>query len=161
MPVTYPDYSMRTRVLAASAVSIAHTGTTDETVLATVAIPAGIMGLNGRLRVTSLWSWTSSANTKTARCRFSGLSGSQVNAGAGTTTASIQLFNLIRNVNAANSQKFFNGTITPFNVPNAAAISTSAVDTSADQTVVFTAQLTNTGETITLQDYMVELISVP
>lgn len=156
MEIIFP--ASKTFILAANAVAIAHTGTVDETVLATVTVPGGAMGLNGRLRVISLWSWTNSANTKTARCRFSGISGTQVNAGAGTTTASTQLTNIIRNVNAANAQKYFNGTIAPFNIPNAAAIITSSVDTSVDQTLVFTAQLTNTGETITLQDYMVELI---
>src|SRR5687767_4986995 len=72
-------------LLAASPAAIAHTGTTDETVVATVVIPGGLMGTNGRLRVTSLWTWPNSANSKTVRVRFSGLSGTQVNAGVGTT----------------------------------------------------------------------------
>src|SRR5688500_18573615 len=104
MPVTYPDFSMRTRVLAASAVAIAHTGTTDETVLATLTIKAGIMGTNGRLRVTSFWSYPNSANSKTVRQRFSGLSGTQVNAALATTTQSVQLHNIIRNNNSATAQ---------------------------------------------------------
>lgn len=160
MPVTYPDYSMRTRVLAASAVAIAHTGTTDETVLATVTIKAGVMGTNGRLRVTSLWSWPTSANNKTVRHRFSGLSGTQVNAIVATTTQSGQMFNIIRNNNAANAQKYFNGTVVPYQNVTTGLI-TSAVDTSVDTSLVFTAALANTGETITLQDYMVELIAAP
>src|SRR5213079_2421852 len=52
-------------VLAQSAVAASVTGTLTETVLATIAIPAGAMGVNGAIRVTALWSYTNSADTKT------------------------------------------------------------------------------------------------
>lgn len=147
------------RLLAASPTAVPHTGTTAETVLATVLIPGGAMGPIGRLRVISLWSYTNSANSKTMRIRLGGIAGLQVAAQVSTTTATVQTWQLIRNVNAENVQKMFNASSpVPFQTAATAALVTGAVNTAVDQNLVFTATLANTGETITLEDYMVELI---
>ena len=62
--------------LGTSAVQVATGAVTTEEVLATITIPAGIMGLNGRLRFSADGALTSSGNTKTIRVRFGGIGGS-------------------------------------------------------------------------------------
>src|SRR5882757_8754527 len=52
------------RLLQKSGVSVPLTGSTSETVLATIPIPANLLGANGQLRIKAQWSCTSSAGTK-------------------------------------------------------------------------------------------------
>lgn len=147
------------RVLAASAVAVSHTGDTTETALASVTLPGGAMGANGILRITSVWSYTNSANSKTARYRLggSGVSGATLmNIGA-TTSVGNMTQRVIQNRNAQNSQF----TSAPaagasFGV-SANAGATAAVDTSSDQLVVISGQLANASETIGLESYLVEI----
>lgn len=144
-------------VLAQSAVAAALTGSTAETVLATISLPAGAMGANGVLRVTSLWSYTNSANVKTLRGRLGGLAGTQFLSQAATTTVSARLQFQVQNRNAANSQ--VGGALNAsFGVSGQVAI-TSAINTAVAQDIVLTGQLASAGETITLEAYLVELSS--
>jgi hypothetical protein len=142
------------RVLAASAAPVSHTGDALETALATIAIPAGAMGPNGQLRVTTQWSYTNSANNKTLRVRFGGTSGTSYLAQTSTATASAVFQNRMANRGAANSQ--VGNSNTAFGA-SAAAIVTSAVDTDAAVNLVLAAQLANAGENVTLESYLIEL----
>lgn len=146
------------RILASSAVAVTHTGNTSETVLATVTIPAGIMGLNGALRINSLWSTPGgSGNSKTCRIRLGGISGGTVFAIANTTNLSIfDPSRIVHNRNSASSQSM-RATNSSGGATSAAA-ATLSVDTSVALDLVFTANLANSGESITLEEYMVELI---
>ena len=145
-------------VLASSAVAVSHTGNTNETVLATVTIPAGAMGLNGALRITSTWSHPGgSANNKTMRIRLGGISGTTFMFVVLTANVSSQdPFRIIQNRNSASSQicKAQGSLGTTSNSANV----TGTVNTANAQDLVFTAQLANGGETITLEQYTVELI---
>lgn len=137
------------------------TGTVNETALATFTIPGGTMGANGALRVTFMFSFTGSTNIKTLRLRFGGVSGT-IYSLLGTATAtfvSAQFMTIIRNRNSASSQIGFStaGGSSPF-VLNSTANITSSVDTSNDVDVVITGQLASSGETITLQSAMVEVL---
>lgn len=146
-------------LLASSAVAVTHTGDTSETVLATVSIPAGIMGLNGALRINSLWSTPGgSGNNKTCRTRLGGISGTQILATANTTQLSLgDIGRLFQNRASASSQIMRNpGTFASGG--SSAAMSTASVNTAIAQDLVFTAQLASAGESITLEQYMVELI---
>lgn len=145
-------------LLASSAVPVSHTGDTSETVLATVPIPAGLMGLNGALRINSLWSTPGgSGNNKTCRIRLGGISGGTVFAIANTTNLSIFDTNrIVHNRNSASSQSL-RATNSSGGATSAAA-ATLSVDTSVAVDLVFTASLANSGESITLEEYMVELI---
>ncbi len=146
-------------ILASSAVASSITGTTTETALATVTIPAGAMGATGMLRVSTQWSYTNSANNKTIRIRFGGMSGTQYLSVTPTTTASLRdIPRLIMNRNATNSQ--IGGVVsgTAGYAPTTGSCVTSAVDTTSAVDLVMTAALANTGETITLESYLVELI---
>lgn len=140
-------------VLAQSAVPASVTGTVSETVLATIPIPAGAMGLNGVLRIAPIWSYTNSANNKVLRVYFGGVLLQSITR---TTTASEDWFFTIRNRGAANSQVRSPG-VTPQG-GTATAVPTSSVDTSVAQTLEFRGTLANTGETITLEAYIVELL---
>ena len=146
-------------VLAASAVAASITGTTSETVLATVSIPAGAIGPNGILRVTSQWSYTNSANNKILRLRLGGLSGSTFFDVTQTTTAVyVDLGRLIHNVNSNAAQKSRGASVTGAGSTGTAHI-TRTVDTTVALDLVFTGQLANTGETVTLESYVVELLA--
>jgi hypothetical protein len=144
------------RVLGQSSVAVSHTGDTNETTLATVTVPANRMGANGRLRITAHWTYTNSANNKIPRIRFGG---SQVAGTTETTTVQRMTQLQIGNRNALNSQivsATANTTFTGFGTTSTAA-TTLTIDTTADRSVTMTGQLANTGETITLESYVVEL----
>lgn len=144
-------------LLARSGAAASVTGTASETALATIAIPAGLMGTDGQLRVRALFTGTNSANAKTMRVRFGGISGTEYYGAAVTTTPQLQGTWFIANRGAANSQIGFVSTSTGFGNSSDANV-TSSVDTSADTTLVISAQLANSGETYTLASYSVELL---
>lgn len=144
------------RVLAKSAVAVSHTGDTNETTLATITVPAGAMGPNGFITVRTQWSYTNSANTKTLRVKFGGTT---LIAPAPTTTASLRQSIEIFNRDSASSQM-----ITPNSTNTASAygatttaVGTAAINTANAADIVLTAQLANSGETATLESYVVEL----
>ncbi len=141
------------RVLAASAVAVSHTGSTSETTLATVSVPAGAIGANGALRVTMVWSYTNSANAKTARMRLGGTSFLVFNA---TTTSSARIEHQIHNVNSEGAQKGWVNNGTAFG-SSTGTIVTASIDTTVAQDITFRGGLANAGETITLESYLVEL----
>lgn len=141
------------RVLASSGVAASHTGDTLDTTLATVAVPAGAMGPNGALRITALWSWTNSANTKRLRFYLGGAAVSAVNV---TTNGALALQRLLQNRNSPASQVAFQtGVTNSFAVGSVA--STLSVNTSLAQDLTFTGGLVDSGETITLESYLVEM----
>lgn len=149
------------RVLAASgaAASLANPGHTNETTLATINVPAGLMQANGALRVWSLWTVTSSANNKTIRYRLGGAAGAQCLACVLTTSIGFNAARIIHNRNAQNSQvTYVPSTTNAFN-SNAGANSFSAIDMSASQDLLLTAQLALGTETATLEAYIVEVLS--
>lgn len=144
------------RVLAASAVAAAHSGNTSETALASVQIPGGAMGPNGALRITTLWSYTNSANNKTLRIRLGGISGAGYLGNNVTTTATLRHQQIIQNRNAQNAQ--IGGFVSPMPIgASTSAPATSSIDTGAPVDLVISGQLANAGETVALESYMVEL----
>jgi hypothetical protein len=132
-----------------------HTGDLTETTLATVTIPANSMGANGLLRVTLLWSFTNSANIKHLITRFDGIAGTIFSHLQPTANARARQQFLIANRGATNLQV---GQPVDLIGPgfSTAALVAGAIDTTADRDLVFNAQLANTGETITLEEYLVE-----
>jgi hypothetical protein len=152
-----PEPDQGWQVLAQSYVAVSHTGTTGEVTLGTYTLPANRMGANGAVKVTAHWSYTSSGNNKVPRIRFGG------SLAAGTTeTATAQRMTqiIIGNRNSLSSQIVSatgNTTFTGFGVVNVAA-TTLSIDTTADRAIAITGQLANTGETITLESYVIELM---
>lgn len=147
-----------TIVLAQSAVAVAHTGTTAETTLATITIPANTMGANGRVEIEVLWTHTNNANTKTERVKFGATTFSSI---AVTTTATSRQNCFVANRGATNSQVGgqpggIGANLGPYGV-GTASITTAAIDTTAAVNITFTAQLANAADTITLESYSVKL----
>jgi len=156
------------RVLASSNVatprnSVNGAGDATEATLVTVTVPAGAMGPNGLLRITTVWTYTNSANNKNIRVRLgaasAGLSGTSYLAVTQTTSASFRDQRQIGNRNAQNSQVGGFAGSTAFTQGSAANV-TSAVDTSAASELVFTTAWggATSGETITLESYLVEIL---
>lgn len=144
------------RVLAQSAVASAVTGTASETTLATYTLRGGTIGLNGTLRITPLFSFTNSANNKTFKVKLGSTAFSSITL---TTFGGSMIPVHIRNRNSHVSQIGF----APFGQTGYGVISSNptlagTIDTSVDQTITITGQLANTGETITLEGYTIELL---
>lgn len=144
-------------VIASSALATSVTGTTTETVLGTITIPAGAMGANGWIRATALWSFTSSANNKSLRIRLGGASGTVYQNITATATLSSMTQRLIMNRNSLSSQ--VGAAIASANSfgLQSGTLPTSTINTGVAQDLVFTGQLTNTSEFITLEGYTIEL----
>jgi hypothetical protein len=132
------------------------TGTTTETVAFTYTIPPGLLGLNGSLLVEARRTHTNSANAKTGRVRLGGLAGASLDGPQVTAFNTSFHTSRVQNRNAANSQIGGNGALNL--TASANAFSTSAVDTSVAQDLVYTLQLANSGESITLESIRVILV---
>lgn len=146
-------------LLGASAVAASVTGTTNETVLATVAIPAGAMGTNGAIQICATWSITNSSNNKITRVRLGGIGGTAFVGVTLTTTVTFSDIRRVRNRNSASSQVASTSAATTVGAGvTTAAVTTGTVDTSVAQDLVFTGQLASAAETITLEMYEVWLL---
>lgn len=149
------------RVIGASAVAVTLTGSTDEAALAAFTLPGGALGPNGALRITTVYSFTNSANSKTMRYRLGGLGGTAIMAVSATTTVSNMVQRTIQNRGVQDSQvaaptgnngSFGNSGNSP---------GTAALDTAQDQVIALTGQLASSGETITLESWLAEACYMP
>jgi len=127
------------RVLAQSAVPVSVGGTLAEITLASYTLPGNLMGLNGAVRVTGLWSHTNSANTKTLRAK---LATQAFAAKAQTTTSSYHHQFVVRNRNSVTSQVGMQSGITGGFGSDGSGVQFTAFNTAVDQTITFTAQTT-------------------
>lgn len=143
-------------VIAQSGAAVSHTGDAAEFTLATIPIPAGTLGANGQLRLWTVWSVTNSANNKILRARVGATAIQSVTL---TTTLTAQLYYALYNRGVTNSQVgFVNFTSSPFGT-NTNAVNTYALDFSQAQTLTITGQLANSGETVALEAYCVEVLN--
>ena len=138
------------------------TGTTSETVFATLAMPAGVMGVNGLIAVATSWEATNNANVKNGRLRLgasgAGTGGTSMRTAAMASGAAwMELFQF-KNNNASNVQQAFNTSSGTFGVGSGgSAAVTAAIDTSAAFELAFTGQLTNSGDSLILKAWSVTL----
>lgn len=150
------------RVIASAASQLTLTGGTvnTETIIATIQIPAGAMGINGRVRVTAVWGVTNNANTKRVRARFGGIAGTIFGSLDLTASTFVRTQHEIANRAAANSQVAApNGLASAFGA-NTGTLVTGAIDTSAVVDLVLTGTLvTANTDAITLESYLVELLT--
>lgn len=145
------------RIVGKGSVASSITGTTNETVLATVTIPGGSIGPNGIIRIYSLWSNTNDASGKTARIRLNGL-GTQAIMGSNLSTSGVYAdFRQVHNVNSQSSQKVMQFTYLG-GLGASTTATTAAIDTSASISLVFTGQLTDSADTISIEAYTVEVM---
>jgi hypothetical protein len=148
-------------VLAASAVAVPLTGTTAETTLATISLPAGAMGPNGVVRITTMWTSTGNNGTKQPLIRFGGTSGTAYNPqqhAASASTISQRSLQLIHNRNSASSQMGHASGAGAGGWGQSSAITTSSVNTDNATDIVIRGQLANSADRLTLQSYLVEVL---
>ena len=155
-----PDTNMW-KVLAHDAAGWSHTGDTSETALVNVKIPGGYLGANGMVRITTLWTGTSSANNKSMKVRHaasSGVTGNTYTSVSTTTSATSKYQTEFHNRNSVSSQVGGLSAGTGGWGTTSLGLISGTVDTSADSYINITGQLANGGETLTLEAYTVEVL---
>lgn len=145
-------------ILAQSAVAITSPADTNENTLATITVPANAMGPNGRIRVWETWTVNNNANVKTRRTKIGGASGSVFNSANIASTVSQSCVSWIANVNNTAVQSGTAPGSSSGIGSSSSANDTAAVDTTAETTIVITAQKATGSDTMTLENYLVELI---
>ncbi len=158
-------------VLYASAISVSHTGTTAQTLLATIPVPGRRLGANGLLRIDAIFSTPgANSNAKNIAITYGGpiaggtqgttylyLFNAQINNGG--TNATHRGIWTMRNRGSESSQLFMpNSMPIDFQSRSSSAVGTAAVDTSVDQTIRIYATLANAADTVTLESIVVEVL---
>lgn len=136
-----------------SAVPVSVTGTTAETVLASINVPGGLIGPDGAIRITPVISVNNNANAKTFYVKFGGA----IIAGASMANmASTQVVAMMRNRGSNVSQVAYQGG-TGIG-PITANVLTAAIDTRIDQPVTISCTLAVSTDTCALEAYTIEII---
>jgi len=146
------------KILAASATAVTAPADTAENTLATITIPAGAMGLNGIVRIRAEWSYTGSTNSKTLLVKFGGTAFLSVGDTAAANTSAIGTCQ-IHNRNSASSQRGSGTVISNGATVFAGTVQTGSIDTTAAVTILIRGTKALAGETLTLESYLVELIT--
>jgi len=133
------------------------TGSTSAVTLATatITIPAGLIGANGKVKFYPLWSTTNNANTKTLRVVLNGATTVY------TTTSQNNVHNsgllILRNFNSETIQRMSSG-MTAGLGSTTGSIAATTIDTTVPVTVTVTGQLANGADTLTLEDLFIEVV---
>lgn len=144
------------QMLAKGAPATPTPADTTEDILATITVPAGLLGATGGLRSLAHFSFTNNANNKTIKARLGGIGGTAFFSSVATTQLFLKADVSIWN-RAAASQ--YGGGAQQFTGGGGMVVSTtSTIDTSAATTLVFTGQKAVSGDTLTLEGYTVELL---
>jgi len=134
--------------------AVVLTGSTSVVTLATITIPAGLLGANGKLKIYPLWSTTNNANVKTLRATFGGLICTTMTSQSVPNNSGLLI---IRNINSESVQKCSSGLVAGIG-SSGGSISSPTVDTSAATNITITGQLTNSADTMTLEDLFIEVV---
>ncbi len=129
------------------------TTSTSVATLATITIPAGLMGANGKLKIYPLWATTNNANVKTLRLNIGGTLCSTMTSQSVPNNSGLLI---IRNINSESVQKCSSGSVAGIGA-SYGSIASPTVDTSAATTITITGQLAVDTDTMTLEDLFVEL----
>lgn len=144
--------------IAQSAVPVSVGSVTSEEALATVTVPGGAMGPNGFVVIWSTWSMTNNSNSKTARIRIGGLSGTALFSSSMTTTRTLMRPTLFANVNSESSQKTSSSSGQGGSVgTSTGSLVLTSVDTSQDFQIVFSGQKADAADSMILESYMVSV----
>lgn len=137
------------------AASSALTGSTSETVLATLSLPGGTLGPNGAITIDALWSHNANANAKTLRARLGGLSGVAFGISqASATSLSARLTGYLQNRNSVSSQVGSSGAAFTLST---AAVNTGALNTANNWDIVITGQLGVGTDSMTLEGFTIRI----
>ncbi len=129
------------------------TGSTSVATLATITIPAGLMGANGKLKIYPLWATTNNANIKTLRLNIGGMLCSTMVSQSIPNNSGLLI---IRNTNNEAAQKCSSGLVAGIGT-SSGSIASTTIDTTAATTITITGQLAVGTDTLTLEDLFVEL----
>lgn len=146
-------------VLAQSGAASSITGSVALTPLASLIIPASAMGSNGKIRYSFRFTWTNNANNKTMSITIGGVT---VYTRTRTTNNADAFVMELINRGVQNSQietTLVASAGASYSGNASAAVTTFAIDTSVQQTMVFSAQLANAADTVTLEGYSVEILN--
>ena len=130
------------------------TGTTSAVTLATITIPAGLLGANGKLKIYPLWATTNNANIKTLRVVFGGSTCTTITSQSVPNNSGLLI---IRNTNSESAQKCSSGLVAGIG-SSFGSIASLTVDTSAATTITITGQLAVGTDTLTLEDLFIEVV---
>lgn len=133
----------------------AYTGVTTQVTMGSVQIPANTLGAQGSVRYKATLSYNNSAGAKTARVDFGG---STVLSVAPTTTVSISVDKTVHNRTTA---KQIIQAAADVQAASATAVTTLAVDTTADVTVGITGQLATATDHLILEALRIEICPSP
>ena len=134
--------------------TVSLTGSTSVVTLATITIPAGLMGANGKLKIYPLWATTNNANIKTLRAVFGGSTCTTMTSQSVPNNSGLVI---IRNTNNEAAQKCSSGLVAGIGA-SSGSIASPTVDTSAATTLVISGQLAVGTDTLTLEDLFVEVV---
>jgi hypothetical protein len=153
-----PPVAGRRIYQSSGAAATAHTGTTSETAIVTLPLPASTLGTDGIIRVRTFWTVTNSANVKTARVRLGGLAGTLMQTAPVTTNATMITETLIFN-RASSASQYASGFANrgTDGLQQTTTVQTGTVNTAVAQDLVITAQLASAGESMTLEAYIIEI----
>ena len=132
----------------------ASTVTGSDEVVLTLTIPASALRADSLIRITSLWSCTNSANSKSFKIQADGqnvLSLSQ------TTVASFHDMHIIRFRSMSSQVTNNSATATPFGTTSSAGVTTLTVDAADGVTLTFIINRTNAGDAAALEAAIVEV----
>ena len=150
------------RVLATSGLAVPMPiGVTAETVLASVTVPGGARGRNGRLAWSAHWTITSSGNTKTTRARLGGLGGVAVVAINHTSVQSYREERAVVNRGSETAQTVYAPATASSYAATTIASAAIATDTTVDQVFVLTGSRTSAADELTLESWLVEVLYAP
>jgi hypothetical protein len=130
------------------------TGSTSVVTLATITIPAGLIGANGKLKIYPLWSTTNNANVKTLRAIFSGSTCTTMTSQSVPNNSGLVI---IRNTNNEAVQKCSSGLVAGIGA-SSGSIAATTIDTTAATTLVISGQLAVGTDTMTLEDLFIEVV---
>ena len=133
---------------------VSLTGSTSAVTLATITIPAGLLGANGKLKIYPLWSTTNNANAKTLRLNIGGSLCSTMLSQSVPNNSGLLI---IRNTNNESAQKCSSGLVAGIG-SSSGSIAAPTVDTTAATTITITGQLAVGTDSMTLEDLFVEVI---
>jgi len=134
--------------------SVALTGTTSETTLLTVNIPAGLIGISGKVNIYPLFSATNNANNKTVRIKLGGSTGYFLQSSGYAQLSNLVIF---RNFNSESVQKVASGISAGLGLSNG-NFTALTIDTSVATTITVTGQLANSADTMTLEGFFMEIV---
>ena len=133
---------------------VSLTGSTSVVTLATITIPAGLLGANGKLKIYPLWLTTNNANVKTLRALFGGSTSTTMTSQSVPNNSGLVI---IRNVNNEAAQKTSSGLVAGIGA-SSGSIASTTIDTTAATTITITGQLAVGTDTLTLEDLFVEVV---